>query len=330
MCPNEEAAKQNGSESGSEFWLGVDGGGTNTRAVIIDRAAKIRGEGQAEAANFLRVGLTAAANNIKYAVDEACAQAGISCSQIRKACFGLAGVGNPTHRRQMQETLANALKIPEMMLETDAHVALAGATDLAPGVVIIAGTGSIAYGTNAHGEHARAGGWGPAMGDEGSGYYIGRRALEAVVSAYDQRSSATSMTEEICHHFNVSTPPELPPVIYESPTKVMREVAQLSKIVVRAAREGDMVARGILTDAALELARAGVAVIKRLKMETSAFRVAYVGGVFEAGELVIAPMREAIKSIAPHAFVAPPLHPPMIGAARLAHLSRTQRERQVS
>ncbi|MEP7269912.1 MAG: BadF/BadG/BcrA/BcrD ATPase family protein [Acidobacteriota bacterium] len=311
------------------LWLGIDGGGTNTRAVLVDRTGVVRGEGRSEAANFLRVGLSAAVTNIKRAVDEACTNAGIEPQQIAAACIGLAGVGNPKHRRQMHEALETALRLRQMTIEIDARVALAGATDLEPGVVIIAGTGSIAYGVNRRREYARAGGWGPAMGDEGSGYYIGRRALEAVVSAYDHRSQPTSMTEMICCHFGVSSPPELPPVIYDSPTKVMREVASLARIVVEAAREGDSAAQSILTEAAMELARAVVAVIERLGLQEQTFRVAYVGGVFEAGDLVITPLSEAIRIVAPRAFIGPPLNPPVIGAARLALTSYMEKEQLV-
>lgn len=308
------------SEADELLCLGVDGGGTNTRAAILDRHGRLRGEGRAEAANFLRVGLTTAVANIQAAVVSACRAAGIEAHDIAAACIGLAGVGNSKHRSEMEKALHGALGIRRMSVETDARVALAGATNLEPGVVIIAGTGSIAYGINRHREYARAGGWGPAMGDEGSGYYIGRRALAAVVSAYDHRLEPTSMTEAVCQHFGVSTPPELPPVIYESPTKVMHEVAELAKIVARAARDGDAVARGILTDAAVELARAVVAVIKRLELQDETFRVAYVGGVFDAGEMIIAPMADEITKVAPRASIAPPLSPPVIGAARLALL----------
>jgi N-acetylglucosamine kinase-like BadF-type ATPase len=312
-----------------QFWLGVDGGGTNTRAAILDAAGQWHSEGRAEAANFLRVGLATAVESVKRAVDEACAQAGINASQLAAACIGLAGVQHPKHHRQMFEALKAALGIRAMTLETDARIALAGATDLRPGVVIIAGTGSISCGLNARGEFARAGGWGPAMGDEGSGHYIGRRALEMVVSAYDGRSLPTALTEKVCRHFSVSAPPELPSVIYHSSLKMMRELAQLSKLVVEAAREDDMAARSILTDAALELARAVVAVIEQLKMQDDQFRVAYVGGVFEAGELILAPLRESIALVAPRAYLAPPLHPPVIGAVKLALASQAKREQLV-
>ena len=160
------------------------------------------------------------------------------------------------------------------------------------------------------------------MGDEGSGSYIGRRALESVMMSYDYRGEPTSMMEPILRHFGVTSPPELPPVIYDDPDKAMREIAQLSKIAVRAAEEGDKVASEILKDAAKELAVAVIAVIEQLRMERDAFQVAYVGGVFEAGGLILDQLREEIQSFAPRAEIAPPIDPPVIGAAKMAKAMR--------
>jgi len=310
----------------SHFWLGIDGGGTNCRAAIVDHEGKLLGEGQADAANLLRVGLDNAVANIKKAVHQACAHAGIVAAQITAACIGLAGVSQPGYHQQMLEALKKALPIPDISLETDARVALAGATDNAPGVVIIAGTGSISCGINARGHFARAGGWGPIMGDEGSGSYIGRRALEAVMMDWDHRGKPTSMREPVLKHFGVSSPPELTTVIYDSSAKekgdVPARIAQLSRVAVKAAQEGDLVAQDILTAAAKELAKTTIAVIKQLRMEQDTFRIAYVGGVFEAGELILKPLREEIQKIAPNAEIAPPLDSPVIGAVKMAQARR--------
>lgn len=308
--------------SAARFWLGIDGGGTNCRAALADDAGTVRGEGLAEAANFLRVGLERAINHIKQAVNEACRQANIELLQITAACVGLAGTSHPDHHRQMLAALKDALPIAQIILETDARVALAGATGNKAGVVIIAGTGSIACGINARSRFARAGGWGPVMGDEGSGSYIGRRALEAVMMSYDYRGQPTTMMEPVLRHFGVASAPELATVIYDTSPKEKGEVpariAQLSRIAVRAAQEGDGVALKILQDAADELAKAAIAVIEQLRMNDETFQVAYVGGVFEAGELILAPLRAEIKKVAPRAELAPPQEPPVLGAVKLA------------
>ena len=311
----------------SHYWLGVDGGGTNTRAMLFHALAApdvplancLVGEGRAAAANFHRVGVEAATNSIVTAITQACRQANITPHQITAACLGLAGVSHPDNHHKMYVAVEQALPTLNFTLETDARIALAGATAGKPGIVIIAGTGSIAYGVNKDGEVARAGGWGPTLGDEGSGTYIGRRALEAVMTAYDRRvHEETKLTEKVCRFFNVNTPPELPAVIYNPDSNVMPQIAQLSKLVVTTAQEGDATAIEILKDAAHELARAIKAVIEQLAMQQDEFHIGYVGGVFGAGELILQPLRQAITAFAAKAKIAPPLEKPAVGAAKMA------------
>ncbi len=315
------------ADDGSQYWLGVDGGGTNTRAMLFrapadseaDLSNCLVGAGGADAANFHRVGVEAATNSILSAVTQACRQARITPHQIRAACIGLAGVSHPDNHRKMYAAIEQALPTLNFTLETDARIALAGATAGKPGIVIIAGTGSIAYGVNKNGEVARAGGWGPTLGDEGSGTYIGRRALEAVMTAYDRRAQdETRLTDKICRFFNVSTPPELPAVIYNPDNNVLPQIAQLSKLVVETAQEGDATAIEILKDAAYELARAIKAVIEQLEMQRDEFPVGYVGGVFGADELILQPLREEITAFAPKAKIALPIEKPAVGAAKMA------------
>ena len=326
------------AQEGSHYWLGVDGGGTNTRAMLfhapadpdVDLADCLVGEGRAVAANFHRVGVEAATTSVLTAITQACRQANITAHQITAACIGLAGVSHPDNHRKMYDAIEQILPPLNFTLETDARIALAGATAGKPGIVIIAGTGSIAYGVDKDGEVARAGGWGPTLGDEGSGTYIGRRALEAVMTAYDHRThDETQLTEKICRYFKVNSPPELPAVIYHPDNNVMPQIAQLSKLVVETAQAGDATAIEILKDAAHELARAISAVIEQLAMQNDEFRVGYVGGVFGAGELILRPLREAIAKAAPNATIAPPLYKPAVGAAKMALANFIQRRDQL-
>lgn len=300
------------------YWLGLDGGGTNCRTAIINKDNVVVGEGHGGPANFIRVGLDSAIEQIKLSINQACEKAGIKMTDINTACLGLAGVSPPDHHRRMSDALKDSLPIENIILETDARIALAGATDNKPGIVIIAGTGSIACGVNSRGRFARAGGWGPTMGDEGSGSYIGKRALEAVMMAYDYRGGPTAMLEPVLKHFGVASPSDLPPAVYDNPTEVMGKIAQLSKIVVDAAASGDSVAVTILKDSAVELAKAVIAVIDQLRMEKEFFRVAYVGGVFEAGSFILKPLEDEIKKFAPNSVLGESLATPVMGAAKMA------------
>jgi N-acetylglucosamine kinase-like BadF-type ATPase len=217
----------------------------------------------------------------------------------------------------MKDALDRALGLDTLELVTDARAALEGALDGRAGVVLIAGTGSIAMGINSKGEMARSGGWGPTISDEGSGYDIARRALKAVISSFDGRSPETSLTEIICKRLGISNPSDLPGVIYNSDSEPV-EIASLAELVAEAARNGDEVAREILAEAGRELGQLAVSVIERLELQAESFRIACVGSVFKSGEFVLKGLRAAVERVAPRAEIGPPLFPPEIGAAKLA------------
>ena len=303
--------------SREKYFLGIDGGGTKTHAVVTDSDCRVIGEGFSGAANPLRVGLEEAVSHIDQAVADACAQAGIDLGNIDSACAAIAGINHPIHYHTMKDALEDALHVAGLELVTDARAALEGALDGKAGVVVIAGTGSIAIGVNLDGRTARAGGFGPTLSDEGSGYYIAQRALKAVVSSFDGRSPSTTLVERICNRLGVAGPSDLPGVIYNSDSEPV-DIAPLAEVVDEAAREGDEVARQILSAAGHELGRLAASVIDKLGLHSSSFRVACVGSVFRSGEFVLEPLREAVSLIAPHAEIGPPLYPPAIGAVKLA------------
>lgn len=297
--------------------LGVDGGGTKTQAIITDEEGQTLGEGLAGPSNPLRVGVSDAAAAVRTAVDRACVAAGVRRTDIASAEVGLAGV----RRNDLKERMADALRslgISSIEVVTDADIALYGATGGKPGLVLIAGTGSICCGKNARRKHVCAGGWGPLAGDEGSGSWIARRALQAVAQATDGRGAATRLDEAACHYFNVATPDDLSLAIYAAGMTNDRIAGFARHVIEAAAEQHDAVASGIVGDAGRELAAAARTVIRKLRIERERFQVAYVGGVFSAGDLVLEPLRAEIKRIAPDAFLAPPLLSPAVAAATMA------------
>lgn len=296
--------------------VGVDGGGTSTRAVLLDGADRILGEGAAGPSNPLRVGVASAAAAIREAIERACAAAQIRKSDIVAAAIGLAGVRRLELRARMEDALAN-LDIGEIEVVSDADIALFGATDGEPGIVVIAGTGSICCGINARGKRMCAGGWGPMAGDEGGGAWIARRALQAIAHAADGRGPQTALTELAVSYFHVSTADDLSTAIY-APTITNERIAGFGKHVIEAAKARDQVACAIMAEAGKELGFAAAAVIRNLKLEREGFQVAYVGGVFAAGELVLDPLRNEVQRVAPRAYLAPPRFSPAIAAARMA------------
>lgn len=300
------------------LYIGVDGGGTKTYAVVTDEAFQPLGEGRAGPSNCLRVGPAHAALAVERSVALACLDAGVHLRDVRIAGMGIAGIDHPKHHAAMYRALRARFPFRTLLLTTDSRAAVAGAADLAPGVVIVAGTGSVAFGVDAEGHAARAGGWGPIMSDEGSGHYIAHRALAAVARATDGRLPPTSLVERVCARFGVETAEDLLPVIYDPSRKGLLDISDLSKAVEEEARRGDAVAGEILVDAGRELAELVVAVVRRLHLEETPLLVAYVGGVFNSGELVLDPLRDGIRRVAPHAELGEPLFGPAIGAAKLA------------
>jgi N-acetylglucosamine kinase-like BadF-type ATPase len=313
------------------YLAGIDGGGTKTRGVVTDDKLQVLGEAFGGPSNPLRVGVKRAVETVGRTLQEACAAAGISRSQVTAIGIGLGGVRHAAHHQATSRALRLALSTSDFVLVPDAEVALMGATGGAAGVVVVAGTGSVACGMNASGEIAYSGGWGPTFGDEGSGYDIARRALMAAAADFDGRGQATALSTQICRWFQVSSPVELLDIIYrhDQPGDCP-QIAPLAQLVANAAAAGDPIAREILGGAGAELGRAVTAVIHRLKIERDVFRVAYVGGVFQAGELILSPIRQAVKSVAPRAAIIAPLYPPAIGAALLAEQRLVVHVAQVS
>ena len=297
--------------------IGIDGGGTKTEAVIMDANHRVLGEGIAGPSNPLRVGIVKAAAAIREAIDKACQAAQVQRTDIQAAEVGLAGARREGLRSRMREALSNT-GIAQIEVVSDAEIALYGATDGQPGVVVIAGTGSVCCGINGRGKQMCAGGWGPIVGDEGGGSWIARQGLRAIARAADGRGPETRMTAAAIAYFHITTADDLSTAIY-APTVTNERIAGFAKYVIKAAKAQDQVAREILAQTGIELGLAAAAVIRNLKMERERFQVAYVGGVFNAaGELVLGAMRGEVKQMAPRAYLAPPRLSPAVAAARMA------------
>ncbi|HKP12330.1 MAG TPA: BadF/BadG/BcrA/BcrD ATPase family protein [Blastocatellia bacterium] len=310
-------ARAAGNPADALCFLGVDGGGTKTHAIITTATYKIIGEGFSGASNPVRVGFEAAAANINQAVKQACEQAHITPHDIAAGCAAIAGISHPIHYHTMRKALDARLRMDHLELVTDARAALEGALDGQQGIVLIAGTGSIAMGMTDARKVERSGGWGPTLGDEGSGYDIARQALKAVAASFDGRAPRTDLTERICRELGITSAKDLPGVIYNNEAG-SPQIASLARLVADAAAAGDAVARGILAQAGRDLGELAVSVIRKLGLEPLAFRVACVGSVFKAGECVLEPLREAVRKVAPRAEIGPPLRSPEIGAVKLA------------
>jgi glucosamine kinase len=305
------------AESVMDYFIGVDGGASKTAAIVIDGEGHTVGRGVAGASNHLRVGIEEATRNIERAVNSALVEAGIAIRNVEYAYCGIAGSDHPVHRQRVIDSLQVFFPRGNFIVDTDARIALTGAVGFGAGVVVIAGTGSVAFGRNGAGDEARAGGWGPTLGDEGSGYWIAREGLSAIVRAHDGRGLSTSMIELLCNEYGMCDANDLPQFVYAATTHA-DDIARYGKLVVEAAGNGDAVANEILSRAGSELAECALAVARKLHITDQTFPVAYVGGAFKSGELLLNPMRLRVQRDAPDAHLREPERSPVEGAAMMA------------
>lgn len=301
----------------SPLYAGIDGGGSKTTAVISDSALRILGEADAGPSNHLRVGIEVAAKNVEDALYEALRHAGVNGDQIAWTYCGIAGSEHPDHRKTVVGALEHLFPAGNFTVDSDARIALTAGVGFGRGVALIAGTGSVAFGRNDDGREARAGGWGPTIGDEGSGYWIAIQGLSAVARALDGRGPDTSMVQLLCTHYGMCDAADLPYFVYAGTTHA-DDIARYSTLVIEAAREGDARAKEIFEHAGRELARIAAAVATRLDLGPQPFTVACSGGAFAAAELLIDPLRAELLTLFPKAeLIAAPETPP-IGAIRMA------------
>ncbi|MFL5758963.1 MAG: N-acetylglucosamine kinase [Thermomicrobiales bacterium] len=257
----------------SDLIMGVDGGGSKTTAVVVDRAGCERGRAIAGSSNYTVVGAEEAAAQVTRAVTEAVKRADGDLP-LCSLWAGLSGINRPGAREALLSLLQPLAS--DVRLTNDAELLFAALTDEI-GVVLIAGTGSIALGRDPSGATARSGGWGHLVGDEGSGYDLGRRALQAAARAADGRGPETSLLGSIMDEWGLDQPMSIIDRVYRSTEKA--EIAALSSLVFADARAGDLVARQIADEGATDLAAIAIAAADRLAFPDHELPLAIAGGV---------------------------------------------------
>ncbi len=297
------------------YFLGFDGGGTKTESVLLDAKGAVIGEGRGGPANPLRAGYDGAFSALHEAATEAIAAAKIRPAEVTSVCAGLAGAGRRSVVRRMMVFLAKEFPAALAHVATDYEVALEAAIGSAPGVVLIAGTGSVAYGRNAAGETARAGGYGPWIGDEGSAFEIGRRAVSAVARARDSDSPVTVLSKMIPAALDCPDWDDLLLRIMKNPDDVF---PKLFPVVAAAANSEDSAAKEILFASAIGLGSLAMTVIRRLEMKNLQFPLVKCGGVFGHSRMLDSLLDSVLTSGALRAKISRLEISPAVGAARMA------------
>jgi N-acetylglucosamine kinase-like BadF-type ATPase len=294
--------------------LGLDVGGTKTQCLLADGDGRILNAARGPGANIRAIGERQTETVLQSVIHAVTGGAPIPLAAI---CIGMAGVDRQEDAAVVQRIVQRLVPIARTLVVNDALIALQAGVDDAPGIVIVSGTGSMAYGRNAGGRAARAGGWGYVLGDEGSGYWVGLLALRAVVRATDGRGSPTALTAIVLNHFGVAHPRQLVQEIYAH-ERAPSQIAALAQYVQAAFDDGDPVARDILQGAARELSASAGSVCSQLSMSGEAFTFLLAGGTFQAIPWLKTALLERLRGIAPRSRVEPLLDDPAVGAVRLA------------
>ncbi len=302
-----------------DLLVGIDGGGSKTDCWLADAQAQALGRGRAGASSLTHVSAEEAARQLEAALREAFAAARQEYrpEAVAAACGGFAGAGREPAQTRYFELLTRLLSRARLQVVTDVRIGFEGALAGGPGVIVIAGTGSIAYGRNAAGREARAGGYGPELSDEGGGYVLGREAVRRVIEAYDRRRPPTRLREAILQAWRLEDEERLLDfLIAARQTGEPLHFARLLPALQSAAAARDAAALELFAEAGAQLAALAAAVAGQLGLVAPV--VSYAGSVLVQVEAVRAAWSRELTGRLPGARIEPALAPPPAGALRLA------------
>lgn len=300
--------------------LGIDGGGTSTTAWLADAEGNVVGRGQAGASNMKTVGPVAARWAIEQSITMAFAETGRSPCRLDAACLGLAGFDRPADREVLKQWSNESGWAHRLVFANDGELVIAAGTPEGWGLGVIAGTGSIAVGRTPDGTSARAGGWGPLLGDEGSGYAVALTALRMVARHFDGRdprpSPADALTARLCQALDIHDPTQLVATIY-APACDRARIAALAAAVVTAAGDDPEVERMILEPAGHELALAVAAVARALGWLGGPIPLAIAGGFLLSARTVSTSLCAHLENLG-YQVTPREVQEPVLGAVLLA------------
>jgi N-acetylglucosamine kinase len=243
--------------------LGLDGGATKTNCIIINEKYEIFGIGSSGPCNYHAVGIDIAKKNIEEAIRKSLKN--IGKNKIDIAGLGIGGLNTEKDYEVILDIIKSIGLIEKYKIVNDVIIAYYACAKGNPGIITIAGTGSIVYGRNSLGEECYSGGWGWLIGDEGSAFDIARKALQEATKAFDGRGEKTILVDLFIEKLNLKNFNEIIDYVYSKIES--HRIAKLAPIVTEAAIKGDRIAKNILNNAAKELILATKTVYKKLRME---------------------------------------------------------------
>jgi N-acetylglucosamine kinase-like BadF-type ATPase len=300
-----------------KYLIGLDGGGTKTHAVITNLNGEKLYECNGGASNFLVQGTFTVSQTLLSIIQKCVDEISAQLIEVECVLLGTTGAGRRNDAEKLENDFTSFLKEKNVSLklfvvESDARIALEGAFAGKPGSILIAGTGSIMFGKDAQGNVYRVGGFGRFLGDEGSGYMLGKKGLVAVSKNFDGRGEATLLTNLVKEKFGIETPEILITEIYKNNF----DIASIAPLVIEAAQKGDAAALKIVEEETNEL----LLHIKTMynKMNEEALNVSFIGGLISSQNFYSNLFKKKIADQLPHVKVIEPIYPPAMGAVLMA------------
>ena len=292
--------------------IAIDGGATKTLAAIVDEKGTILGTGKSGASNYQVVGFDGAIGAISEAISTAILSLKEKDQTLReisfqRAVFALAGIDTADDYETVKDIVKEAVKrtailVNETIVENDALSALLGATDHQPGILLISGTGSIAFAYDGKGTYKRSGGFGHLLGDEGSGYWIGMQAIRSILKMHDGRGPNTVLSKKIIPYLHLKNHEELQNWVY-GPDFSVDKAASLSVFVAEAAATGDLVSKNILNEAVEELLQLVTSVAQKANLPGNPFTLVLLGGILENMDAIRDQLIIKINELYPEAII---------------------------
>ena len=308
----------------SEYIVGVDGGGTKTRAVIAKMDGVILAEHVGGPSNLQISGVEKTVLTIIQLIRECCETVKCEFSQLAAVGCGLAGVGRAADQQRMELGLrefaaVQHITFQKIIIVSDARIALEGAFKGGPGIILIAGTGSIAFGKNAKGEIHRVGGWGRYLDDEGSGYFIGKSALAAVGHYLDGFGPKTTLVQDLSSAFGLKDQAAIIDAVYKNNF----DIASVAPLVMHGAEKKDKVCKEIVDRAIVALSKYVNVLSKRMsppttKKKIEPLRLVFVGGLIAHDTILARSLKRYVGKNISQVNVVAPLASPAQGAVLLA------------
>ena len=302
-----------------KYIIGIDGGGSKTRFLCVNRNGEKIGTFQGGSSYYRQEGISAVIEILKRGICE-CVNENIEFSELA-ICFGMPGYGEDVYQdREAVNRITEALAPIKICFENDVAAGWSGALALLPGVCIVAGTGSMSYGQDAEGRIARSGGWSEFFSDEGSGYWLGRKLLMLFAQQSDGRLCRTAIYDLVRKQLKLNADFDIIALTERKFLHSRKNTADLQKILLKAARLGDEMAMACYRQAAWEISRILSATVRKLSFPKGELNISYAGGLFQIQDLILEPVKQYTRMQLPDRILSfmPPLLSPEEGAALFA------------